>query len=119
MGRDLATLQHQVRRFDVAVDDAHLVGVVEGFGGLDAELGDGAEEVAGVVGARGLKGRRLTEVSANGEWVGGYRLSAVSVRRDSRSSRCFVSRLRQAQPRAKSPQRLHWAITSARVWPST
>jgi hypothetical protein len=47
----MATFNHQIRRFDVAVDDAHLVSVVEGFGGLDAELGDGAEEVARTLGA--------------------------------------------------------------------
>jgi hypothetical protein len=36
----------QVGWFDVAVEDAVLVGVVEGLGGLDAELGDGAEVLA-------------------------------------------------------------------------
>jgi hypothetical protein len=33
------------------VDDAHLVRVVEGFGGLDPQLGDAAEEVFGALGA--------------------------------------------------------------------
>jgi hypothetical protein len=50
---EMTTLDQQVRRLDVAVQDAVLVGVVEGFGGLDAELGDGAEVVfAAEVGER-------------------------------------------------------------------
>jgi hypothetical protein len=40
-------IQEQIAGFDVAMEDAVLVGVVEGFGGLDAELGDGAVVVAG------------------------------------------------------------------------
>ena len=43
----MTTLDQEVGRLDVAVEDAVLVGVVEGFGRLDAELGDGAEVVAG------------------------------------------------------------------------
>ena len=41
--------EHEVRRFDVAVDDAVLMAVVEGFGGFGAELG-GAEAVHGAGG---------------------------------------------------------------------
>jgi hypothetical protein len=33
------------------MDHAHLVGIFEGLGGLDAEVGEGAEELAGAVGA--------------------------------------------------------------------
>ena len=39
-------VQHQVRGLDVAMDDSALMGVIEGFGGLDAEPGHGAEELA-------------------------------------------------------------------------
>jgi hypothetical protein len=41
-------IDEQVRGLDVAVEDAVLVGVVEGFGGLNAELGDGSEVLPGV-----------------------------------------------------------------------
>src|SRR5262245_32950850 len=40
-------LKEQVGGLDVAMDDAHLVGVFERFGGLDAELGDGLKESRG------------------------------------------------------------------------
>jgi hypothetical protein len=41
-------VDQQVGRFDVAMEDAVLVGVVEGLSGLDAEVGDGAKVVARV-----------------------------------------------------------------------
>ena len=49
-------VDQEVGRLDVAVEDAVLVGVVEGFGGLDAEPGDRAEVFAGVEGGEGGEG---------------------------------------------------------------
>jgi hypothetical protein len=45
--------QGEDRQELVAVEDAVLVGVVEGLRGLDAEAGDGAEVFAGGVGGEG------------------------------------------------------------------
>ena len=42
-------VEQQVGRLDVAVEDAVLVGVVQGLGGLHAEAGDGAVVVGGRV----------------------------------------------------------------------
>jgi hypothetical protein len=51
-----ARFDHQIRRLDVAVDDAELVCVVERFGGLNAELGDATVEIFGPLGAERGKG---------------------------------------------------------------
>ncbi len=127
--------KHQVGGFDVAVDDAHLVRVVEGFGGLDAQLGDGAEEVAGVVGAESREGGRLTEVSANGEFArhrasgesafGGtvsvpVGLSSVHGEQSLQSGRSFpVAESRLTATSGSDSDPCIPAMTSARVTPST
>jgi hypothetical protein len=41
-----ARVEQQIGRLDVAVDDPHAVGVVEGFGGLHSQAGDRAKEGA-------------------------------------------------------------------------
>ena len=56
----LPSIYEQVGRLDVAVEDAVLVGVVEGFGGLDAELGDGAEIFVGESKSGSVRGWRWT-----------------------------------------------------------
>ena len=79
-------VDQQVGRLDVAVEDAVLVGVVEGLGGLDAEPGDGAEVFAGVEGGErgngGCKARRCRAVGdAAGSGWGGVApaISAIAV----------------------------------------
>ena len=62
----MITLDEEVGRLDVAVEDAVLVGVVEGFGGLDAELGDGAEVLAGLSKSGRVERAAMGAVSAVG-----------------------------------------------------
>src|SRR5262249_18673890 len=46
------SVHHQIAGFDVAMNDAILVGVFERLGGLDAEAGDGAIITVAVCGER-------------------------------------------------------------------
>ena len=60
----MATLEQQIAWLDVAVEDAQVVGVLEGFGGLDAEAG-GRLEVFAMIG-----GAECGEVGVGGSGVG-------------------------------------------------
>ena len=85
-------VDQQVGRLDVAVEDAVLVGVVEGFGGLDAEVGDGAEVVAGgeggELGARSMECGRALAIAAVSIADCGFRIA------DSRAACLSFSSLR-------------------------
>jgi hypothetical protein len=70
----------EIGRLDVAVEHAVLMGVVEGFGGLDAELGDGAEVFAAIeCWERGETGDRLGVDRGGVEWWSSFRKSSSGV----------------------------------------
>ena len=46
------SFDEEVRRFDVTVEDAVLMGMVEGCGRLDAEICDGSKEGGAATGAQ-------------------------------------------------------------------
>ena len=88
-----AGIDHQVRRLDVAVDDAHLVGMFQGLGRLDAPLGHRAEEfrqpVVSLVemaawGSRLVSGARGDEEGSRGSgtrgWGRGFRVQGSAIR---------------------------------------